>query len=121
MVSDSLKEKALDLANEIMKSEAYVEMKAKEEIFANDTEAQALVEDFKQKQQEFMQKRMTGEVDQELMNELTRIQNELNEMESLKNFANSYNEFARTLGEVVDVIGREIKFDFREIYRSCSC
>jgi|Deesub1362A_J573_1020465.scaffolds.fasta_scaffold01125_7 cell fate (sporulation/competence/biofilm development) regulator YlbF (YheA/YmcA/DUF963 family) len=121
MISDGIKEKALDLANEIMKSEEYIEMKAKEEIFANDTEAQALVEDFKRKQEEFMQRRMTGEMDQDLMDELTRIQNELNGLESLKNFANSYTEFARTLGEVVDVIGREIKFDFREIYRSCSC
>ncbi|HID42903.1 MAG TPA: YlbF family regulator [Archaeoglobaceae archaeon] len=117
MISDSIREKALALASEIMDAEEYRDMRAKEEILKGDSEAQSLLADFQQKQQDFITKRMRGEVDQELIGEITKIQSELEKRESVVNFIDSYGKFINFLGEVGDVISRELNFDFGEVYR----
>ncbi len=117
MVSDTIKEKAVDLASEIKATEEYKEMKEKEETFKQDSEAQELLSEFQNKQQDFISKRQSGEVDQELVNELTDIQEKLKEKDSMVSLGDSYSKFMEVLGEVVETISNEINFDIGELYR----
>ncbi len=117
MVSDSIKEKAVNLASEIKETDEYKEMKEKEETFKQDSEAQELLSEFQNKQQDFISKRDSGEVDQELVNELTDIQEKLKEKDSMVNLGDSYSKFMEVLGEVVETISNEINFDIGELYR----
>lgn len=117
MVSDTIKDKALDLASEIKETEEYKDMKEKEEVFKGDSEAQELLSEFQQKQQDFVSKRESGEVDQELVNELTDIQEKLKEKDSMVNLGDSYSQFINVLSEVMEAISNEINFDLGEVYR----
>lgn len=117
MVSDTIKEKAVNLASEIKETEEYKEMKEKEETFKEDSEAQELLSEFQTKQQDFISKRQSGEVDQELVNELTDIQEKLKQKDTMVNLGDSYSKFMEVLGEVVETISNEINFDIGELYR----
>lgn len=126
MVSNSVKEMAVSLANELKETTEYKDMKEKEEAFNNDAEAQNMVEEFKQKQQELMRKRMSGEDDPDLTKELIDLQGKLNQHETLISFADSYSRFVQALSEVGNTLSEELNFDFGEVYRqqhggSCGC
>ncbi len=117
MVSDSIKEKAVNLSSEIKETEEYKEMKEKEEKFKEDSEAQELLSEFQNKQQDLISKKESGEIDQEMVDELTNIQEKLKEKDSMVNLGNSYSKFMEVLGEVVETINNEIDFDIGELYR----
>jgi cell fate (sporulation/competence/biofilm development) regulator YlbF (YheA/YmcA/DUF963 family) len=118
MVSDFVREKALALANAILETEEYKDFLEKEELLKNDAEAQTLLAEFQQKQKDFISRQLAGEVDQQILGELTDIQAELNTRESVANFLESYNRFVSMLGEVGNVISKQIDFDFGEAYRT---
>jgi cell fate (sporulation/competence/biofilm development) regulator YlbF (YheA/YmcA/DUF963 family) len=117
MIPNSIREKALALASEIKSTEEYRDLKEKEMVLKNDSDAQILLADFQQKQQEFISKKVTGEVDPEIINELTSIQEELEKRDSVVKFIDSYGRFLNMLGEVGNIISKEINFDFGEVYR----
>lgn len=116
-MSDALKEKAIALAEEIAKLEEYVEFVECEKALREDEVAQQLLVDFQQKQQELVAKQMSGEFDQDLMNELSEIQSKLSVRESVINFIEAYNKLLTTLAEVLDLIGERLNINLAEIYR----
>ncbi len=118
MVSEVVREKALALANAILETEEYRDFVAKENVLKNDDEAQKLLLEFQEKQQEFIGKQLSGEVDQELLGQLTEIQSRLNSRESVVEFIQSYNKLLDMLGEVGDIISETIDLDFGEVYRA---
>ena len=118
MVPDSVREKALALANAIQETEEYKEFLEKEENLKKDEVAQDLLAQFHEKQRDFVAKQLSGEVDQELLSELTEIQAQLNQRESVIDFLDSYNRLTDLLGEIGDIISKELNFDFGEAYRS---
>jgi cell fate (sporulation/competence/biofilm development) regulator YlbF (YheA/YmcA/DUF963 family) len=118
MVSEVVREKALALANAILETEEYRDFVAKENVLKNDDEAQKLLMEFQEKQQEFIGKQLSGEVDQELLGQLTEIQSRLNSRESVVEFIQSYNRLLDMLGEVGDIISETIDLDFGEVYRA---
>ncbi|WP_457550010.1 YlbF family regulator [Archaeoglobus sp.] len=114
---DVLREKAIALADEITKLEEYVEFLECEKALKEDEVAQQLLMDFQQKQQEFVTKQMSGEFDQDLMNELSEIQSKLSARESVVNFIEAYNRLLTTLAEVLDLISERINVNIAEVYR----
>ncbi len=114
---DTLREKALALADEITKLDEYAEFLKCERALKEDDVAQQLLMDFQQKQHEFVTKQMSGEFDQDLMNELTEIQSKLSARESVVNFIDAYNKLLATLSEVLDLIGERIRINIAEVYR----
>lgn len=112
-----LKEKAIALAEEIAKLEEYAEFVECEKALREDEVAQQLLVDFQQKQQEFIAKQMSGEFDQDLMNELSEIQSKLSARESVINFIEAYNKLLTTLAEVLDLIGERLNINLAEVYR----
>lgn len=114
---DVLREKAIALADEITKLEEYVEFLECEKALKEDEVAQQLLMDFQQKQQEFVAKQMSGEFDQDLMNELSEIQSKLSARESVINFIEAYNKLLTTLAEVLDLISERINVNLAEVYR----
>jgi cell fate (sporulation/competence/biofilm development) regulator YlbF (YheA/YmcA/DUF963 family) len=114
---DVLREKALALADEITKLEEYAEFVESEKKLKEDDIAQQLLAEFQQKQQEFITKQMSGEFDQDLMNELSEIQSKLSTRESVVNFIDAYNKLLTTLAEVLDLISERINVNLAEIYR----
>jgi cell fate (sporulation/competence/biofilm development) regulator YlbF (YheA/YmcA/DUF963 family) len=116
-LNDSLREKVIALSDAISETEEYADFVQKEEILKADTETQELLMEFQQKQQDFISKQLSGEVDQELLNQLTELQTKLKAQESLTNFLDSYVKLLDLLGEVADLISDRIKVDFAEVYR----
>lgn len=112
-----LKEKAIALADEIAKLEEYVEFVECEKALKDDEVAQQLLVEFQQKQQEFVAKQMSGEFDQDLMEELTEIQSKLSARESVVNFIEAYNRLLTTLAEILDLIGERLNVNLAEVYR----
>ena len=117
MVVDAVREKALELADAILQLEEYREFVEMEQKLREDENAQQLLVEFQRKQQDFVTKQMSGEFDQELLNELTEIQSKLNAMESVINFIEAYNRLLAVLGEIVDLISERINLDLSEVYR----
>ncbi len=117
MVSEEIKEKALVLAGAILESEEYREFLETENELKQDEEAQELLAIFQEKQREFMAMQLSGEMNEELVNELSEIQKKLNSMESVTKFIESYQKFVNLLGEIGEIISQEIQFDFGEAYR----
>ncbi len=117
MVVDAVKAKALELANAIMQLEEYRDFVEKEQRLREDEVAQELLMEFQKKQQDFVAKQLSGEFDQDLLNELTEIQSKLNARESVVNFLEAYNRLLAVLGEIVDLISERINLDLSEVYR----
>ncbi|MET1123948.1 MAG: YlbF family regulator [Archaeoglobaceae archaeon] len=117
MLSDVVREKALELAEEIKSLAEYREFLECERELKEDIVAQELLLDFQKKQQEFVVKQMSGEFDQNLMNELTEIQAKLNARESVVKFIESYNRLLAVIGELMDLISEKIELDIGEVYR----
>ena len=117
MVVDVVREKALALADAILELEEYKEFVKMEQKLKEDKVAQELLVEFQQKQQDFVTKQLSGEFDQELLNELTEIQSKLNARESVVNFLEAYNRLLAVLGEIVDLISERINLDLSEVYR----
>jgi len=117
MVSEDVREKALALAEAILRSEEYRDFIEKENVLKQDEEAQRLLAVFQEKQREFMAMQLSGEMDEQLVNELSEIQDRLNKMECVISFVDSYQRFVNLLGEIGEVISQEIQFDFGEAYR----
>lgn len=114
---DVVKEKALELADAILQLEEYKEFVESERMLKEDETAQELLIEFQKKQQDFVTKQMSGEFDQDLLNELTEIQSKLNARESVVNFIEAYNRLLAVLGEIVDLISERINVDLSEVYR----
>ncbi|RLI88526.1 MAG: YlbF family regulator [Archaeoglobales archaeon] len=118
MVPDFVKEKALALAVAIQETDEYKDFLEKEDGLKKDKTAQELLSKFQEKQREFISKQLNGEVDQELLGELTEIQAQLNRRESVVDFLDSYNRLINLLNEIGEIISKQIEFDFGEAYRS---
>ncbi|RUM34278.1 MAG: YlbF family regulator [Archaeoglobus sp.] len=117
MVSDEIKDRAIALAGAILESEEYKDFINKESVLKEDEEAQRLLAVFQEKQREFMAMQLNGEMNEQLVNELSEIQNKLNSMSSVISFVDSYQRFVNLLGEIGEIISQEIQFDFGEAYR----
>jgi cell fate (sporulation/competence/biofilm development) regulator YlbF (YheA/YmcA/DUF963 family) len=117
MELDAVKERALALADAILELDAYKEFVEMEQKLKEDEVAQQLLVEFQQKQQDFVTKQLSGEFDQDLINELTEIQSKLSARESVVNFLDAYNRLLSVLGEIVDLISERINLDLGEVYR----
>ena len=117
-MNDTIRERAISLAEAIAESEEYINFLNKEDALKKDEKAQSLLAEFQEKQQEFVSKRLMGEVDEELLESLTNLQTRLNELESVKEFMDAYTKLVNLLGEVGDLISKQIEFDFGEAYRT---
>ncbi len=117
MLSESVREKALELAACITQLEEYKNFLETERELRNDEVAQEMLVEFQQKQQDFMMKQMSGEFDHELLNQLTEIQSKLNTRESVVRFIDSYNKLLAVVGEIMDLISERIELDIGEVYR----
>ena len=116
-MDDVIRDKVLELAKLIVESEEYRNFVNTEEVLRGDEVAQNLLVEFQEKQQQFVSKQLTGEVDEALLDSLTDIQGRLNELESVRNFMDAYTKLVNLLGEVGDLLSQEIDFDFGEVYR----
>ncbi len=116
-LNDDLKEKAIALSDAIMGTTEYADFLQKEEVLKEDSETQQLLMEFQQKQQDFISKQLSGEVDQDLLNQLTDLQSRLKARESLSNFLESYTRLLDMLGEITDIISQRINVDIAEVYR----
>ena len=117
-MNDTIKERAISLAKAIAESEEYINFLDKEDALKKDEKAQSLLAEFQEKQQEFVSKRLMGEVDEVLLNSLTELQARLNELNSVKEFMDAYTKFVDLLGKVGDLISEQLGFDFGEAYRT---
>lgn len=117
-MNDTIREKAISLAKAIAESEEYINFLNKEEALKKDERAQILLAEFQEKQQEFISKRLMGEVDEELLSSLTELQAKLNELDSVKEFMDAYTKLVDLLGKVGDLISEQLEFDFGEAYRT---
>ncbi len=117
-MNDGVREKVLELAKSIVESEEYRNFVSTEEVLRGDEIAQNLLVEFQEKQQQFISRQLTGEVDEALLDSLTDLQGRLNELESVRNFMDAYSKLVNLLGEVGDLLSQEIDFDFGEVYRS---
>ncbi|MDI9646140.1 MAG: YlbF family regulator [Archaeoglobales archaeon] len=117
MLSESVREKALELAACITQLEEYKNFLETERELRNDEVAQEMLVEFQQKQQDFMMKQMSGEFDHELLSQLTEIQSKLNTRESVVRFIDSYNKLLAVVGEIMDLISERIELDIGEVYR----
>ncbi len=116
-LNDDLREKAIALSDAIVETTEYVDFLKKEEVLKEDSETQQLLMEFQQKQQDFISKQLSGEVDQDLLNQLTDLQSRLKARESLSNFLESYTRLLDMLGEVTDIISQRINVDIAEVFR----
>ena len=116
-MNDTIKERAISLAKAIAESEEYINFLDKEDALKKDEKAQSLLAEFQEKQQEFISKRLMGEVDEELLSSLTELQARLNELNSVKEFMDAYTKFVDLLGKVGDLISEQLEFDFGEVQR----
>ncbi|AGK61800.1 hypothetical protein Asulf_01829 [Archaeoglobus sulfaticallidus PM70-1] len=116
-MNENLREKVIALSEAITKTEEYVDFLEKEEVLKADEETQKLLLDFQQKQQDFIAKQMSGEVDQDLLNQLSGLQNELRSRESLTNFLDSYSRLLDLLGEVTDLMSEKLNVDMADVFR----
>lgn len=116
-LNDNLREKAIALSDAIMGTNEYADFLQKEEVLKEDSETQQLLLEFQQKQQDFITKQLSGEVDQDLLNQLTDLQSQLKARESLANFLESYTRLLDMLGEITDVISQRINVDIAEVFR----
>jgi cell fate (sporulation/competence/biofilm development) regulator YlbF (YheA/YmcA/DUF963 family) len=116
-LNDDIKEKAIALSDAIMGTEEYTDFLQKEEVLKGDSETQELLLEFQQKQQDFIAKQLSGEVDQDLLNQLTDLQSKLKARESLANFLESYTRLLDMLGEITDIISQRINVDIAEVFR----
>jgi len=117
-LNEGLREKVLALSDAIQETEEYTDFLKKEEILKADTETQELLMEFQQKQQDFISKQLSGEVDQELLTQLTDIQAKLKSQENLVNFLDSYTKLLNLLGEVADLISDRLNVDFADVFRN---
>jgi cell fate (sporulation/competence/biofilm development) regulator YlbF (YheA/YmcA/DUF963 family) len=116
-LNDDLKEKAIALSDAIMGTDVYADFLKKEEVLKGDSETQELLLEFQQKQQDFIAKQLSGEVDQDLLNQLTDLQSRLKARESLADFLESYTRLLDMLGEITDIISNRINVDIAEVFR----
>ncbi len=116
-MNDFIRGKAEDLARAILESEEYRNFVECESALKQDKVAQSLLVEFQERQQEYMSKQLTGQIDEGLIENLTSIQAKLNELESVRNYIDAYTKFVNLLGEIGDYISQEIDFDFGEAYR----
>ncbi|MCC6028102.1 MAG: YlbF family regulator [Archaeoglobales archaeon] len=117
MISETVKEKALEFAEALKCLEEYKEFLEMEKRLKADNEAQAMIMEFQKKQQDFVTKQMSGIFDNELLSELTDLQAKLNARESVVMFIESYNRLLSVLGEVLDLISERLELDLGEVYR----
>lgn len=117
MLDESVKSKAIELAECIMELGEYKEFVEMEKLLKEDDVAQELLVEFQQKQQDFVTKQLSGEFDQDLLGELTELQSRLNARESVVRFIESYNRLLSVIGEIVDLISEKIELDIGEVYR----
>lgn len=117
MLDECVKAKAIELAESIRNLEEYREFLENERLLREDEVAQELLVEFQQKQQDFVNKQISGEYDRELLGELTELQSKLNSRESVVRFIESYNRLLAVIGEIVDLISEKIELDIGEVYR----
>jgi cell fate (sporulation/competence/biofilm development) regulator YlbF (YheA/YmcA/DUF963 family) len=117
MIEESVKSKAIELAEAIKELEEYREFVEMEKQLKADDVAQEMLVEFQQKQQDFVTKQLSGEFDQNLLGELTELQSKLNARESVVQFIESYNRLLAVVGEIVDLISEKIELDIGEVYR----
>jgi len=116
-VLDVVKEKAIELADAIKQLDEYKEFLETEKLLNADEIAQQMIAEFQKKQQDFVTKQLSGEFDQDLLNELTNLQSKLNSRESVVRFIESYNRLLAVIGEILDLISERIQLDLAEVYR----
>ncbi len=114
---DVVKEKAIELADAIKQLDEYKEFLETEKLLNADEIAQQMIAEFQKKQQDFVTKQLSGEFDQDLLNELTNLQSKLNSRESVVRFIESYNRLLAVIGEILDLISERIQLDLAEVYR----
>jgi len=117
MISENIKTLALELAKTLKETDEFKDMKEKEEILKEDSDAQAMLLEFQKNQEEFVKKRSRGEMDEKLAETIRGIQDNLEKNANIVNFIKSYGNFVTLLGEVGDVISEELMFDIGEVYR----
>jgi len=116
-VLEVVRTKAIELAEAIKQLDEYKEFLKNEELLKADEIAQQMIAEFQRKQQDFVTKQLSGEFDQDLLNELTALQSKLNARESVVRFIESYNRLLAIIGEIMDLISERIQLDLAEVYR----
>jgi len=117
VLDETTRERAIALAESIKNLNEYREFLKMEKLLREDGIAQKMIFELQKKQEDFVSMQLSGEFDQNLLNELKNLQSELNKRESVVNFIESYNKLSSILEEIIDVISKEIEFDIGEIYR----
>ncbi len=117
MSIDVVKEKAIALADAILELDEYKNFVEMERRLKEDTIAQELLLEFQKKQRDFVAKQLSGEFDQDLLNEITEIQSKLNSRESVVNYIEAYNRLLSVISEVIELISERINLDISEVCR----
>jgi len=117
MSIDVVRERAIALADAIVELDEYKNFVEMERRLREDSIAQELLLEFQKKQQDFVTKQLSGEFDQELLNEITEIQTKLNSRESVVNYIEAYNRLISVLNEIIELISERINLDLSEVCR----
>ncbi len=106
----AIKEKAEELANEIVESNEFKEMKLAEQKVMNDDEASDLIEDFESAQKRVQMAQRNGKsIDQDQQRKIQNLQAKMQNNNIIKEFIQAQQDFNEVMKEVNEVISATIE------------
>jgi len=108
-----------ELGEAITEMPAYERFQEAKEAVENSEEAQAEIQAFERKRQEFMLARQTGEATQEDMRELQDAQEELHDIPVMADYLEAQNALDAELERINDAISEPLAIDFGQEAGGC--
>ena len=101
----AIKEKAHELAQEIINSSEYEEMKQAEQAVMNDDEASDLMEELESVQQRIQMAQMNGqEIDQQQQKKIQNLKAKMQQNAKISDFLSAQQEFNEVMEDVNEII-----------------
>lgn len=108
-------EKAENLADEIVNSDEYEELKSKEEVMQADDDAKALLEEFQSQQQRAQMAQMNGqEPGEDVQKEMQNLQAKMQKNDKVKEFMEAQQKFNKVMETVNQVISSALQGEEEE-------
>jgi len=106
----AIKEKAHELAQEIINSSEYEEMKQAEQAVMNDDEASDLMEELESVQQRIQMAQMNGqEIDQQQQKKIQNLKAKMQQNAKISDFLSAQQEFNEVMEDVNELISNALQ------------